>query len=176
MGKVFNLGPDAIDKADTPELIGLFYEWGRRTNAVLDDYFQHNFSDFLIWSAMNAQNDRPPNFVLVGSRAATRKKLGDQWADNAAKTQKSPVNKLDEVTAGGYINSLKYGYSYDVVDIKDDKIATTYRRLILPIRPKLHSGPLFFAMLMFFDEFSRLSNTPDDAGHPPLHKKAKNLH
>lgn len=175
MAKVYNLGPKGIYAPDTPELMWNFYEWGQRTNAVADHSF-YQYSDYLTLCNMNVKSDRPPNFFLVGSRSATRAKLGDQWAEQMIRTQVTPVKRLDEITAGGYLNALKYGYNYDILSICDDCIRTTYRRLILPIRSSHYMQPNFFAMLLFFDEFSQLSHRQDSEDHRPVRKISKNLH
>lgn len=176
MGKVFNLGNKAIGTSDTPDLIGEFYEWGQRTNAVIDNEFTHQFADYLTLSAMDCEWEKPPSFILIGSRAATRAKLGDQWAQNIIKTQKPPITHMDRTTARGYVNALYYGFTYDLVDVRDDTIETTYRRLILPIRQRLHSTPVLFATLLFFDGFSQREKMPDGVDRQIWRRKSNILH
>lgn len=175
MSKTYTLDQKQLFSAETPEITSRFYEWAMRTNAVADEELIE-FSDYLIFSNMNAETEKPPSFFLVGSRSASRAKLGDEWANTIHTTQHSPVKRLDEITAGGYLNALHFETNYDVVEIEDENIRTTYKRLIVPIRTKPNLKPMFFGMLLYFDEFFRLSSTQGDEGHLIENKKSKNHH
>lgn len=175
MSKTYTLDHKELSRAETPEITSNFYDWAMSTNAVADDKLIE-FSDALTFCNMNPHSEKPPSFFLIGSHAAARSKIGDKWADTIHQTQHSPVNKLDTITAGGYFDSLAKGANYDIIEIEDEHIKTTYKRLIVPIRSKLELKPVFFAMLLHFDEFQRKSYKQDDADHPKLRMKAKSLH
>jgi hypothetical protein len=175
MPRVYKSPHDWFLPSDTPDLFQQFHDWTQRTSGVMDKNLMV-FSDHLIFNEMDAKTDKPPSFYIVGSKAQSRKKLGNSWADNIRATQKPPVRKLDEITPAGYFSALHLGWNYDIVEIEDHNIRATYKRLITPIRTKQSLKPIFFATLLHFDEFYQKGYMPGDINHQIVNKKARTLH
>lgn len=172
MLKVHPLAINEIFKPEVPELMHGFYESSMLTRSVSGAELI-GFSDYLSFCRMDATSERPPGFFIIGKQASSRDVYGDHWADNVHKTQKSPIKKLDHVSAGGYMNSLAKGANLDLVEFKDDFSQGTYRRLIVPYSTSPNSSPLFFAMFCYFECFDCRQH---DTGYLYSNRQAKNLH
>lgn len=145
--------PEAPDKyPSTPGALEEFYDWHRRTDGVMDKELV-DLSKNLTFCNMNADYDRPPTFSMIGCETQSRFNFGSDWADSTVKTQRTPIQTLDEVSAAGYMNSLTRFWNYDIIEFTDPRYFGTYRRLIMPIRHKLGYKPTYFAMMLDFMNF-----------------------
>lgn len=133
-----------------------FHDWAKRTGGITDHDFVE-FSQHLTLCAMDAKPDKPPNFSLIGSSAASRYMFGDDWADNVVRTQKTPISKLDHISADGYQKALANGLNLDLIEYDDEKTRGTYLRSIIPLRTHTKLPPIAFAMFADLITFERKS-------------------
>lgn len=175
MPHVYKPTKNWILPSNTPDIFQQFHEWSQRTNGRMDSNLL-DFSDYLIFNEMNAKADKPPSFYIIGSKAQSRLNLGNDWANTIRHSQQTPVMKLDEITPAGYFNALHIGWNYDIVEIEDQNIRATYKRLIIPIRTKQYLKPIFFATLLHFDEFYQKGCKLDGTNHLIENKRARTLH
>lgn len=143
-----------IHKSETPDIIRNFYDEIKRYDSVATKY-NVELSDHLILSVMNPSQLAPPDFWIVGRKAQSRALFGDEWADNARKTQHTPIKNHNTASPAGYLHSLVNGLHYDVIRISDPSMEGAIRRLIVPMKDRPDGNYMFFATLIHYEEFLR---------------------
>lgn len=157
------LGTRAIDQGLADPTLSAFYETVMSAPSGSVQPCLKPYLPYLSLCSDKMAPGAPPPIFYVGSESGQRSLFGEDWAcpSSPANGLRTPDPELEQASADGYRKALSgrpyYGYARTQVHVNGETFEVAFERLILALRPTLHSKVRFCAYFGVIQDLRRTS-------------------